>query len=92
MRVLLVYPEFPDTYWSFRQTLAFYGKKSIFPPLGLLTVAGMLPDSWERRLIDMNVQSLRDDDVKWADVVFVSAMLIQNESLSIRQLNVPPLS
>ncbi len=81
MRVLLVYPEFPDTYWSFRQTLAFYGKKSIFPPLGLLTVAGMLPDSWERRLIDLNVQSLRDDDVKWADVVFVSAMLIQNESL-----------
>ena len=56
MKVLLVYPEFPDTYWSFRHALSFEGKQSAFPPLGLLTVSAMLPESWERRLVDMNVR------------------------------------
>jgi len=59
MKVLLVYPEFPDTYWSFRHALSFEGKRSAFPPLGLLTVSAMLPESWERRLVDMNVRSLK---------------------------------
>jgi radical SAM superfamily enzyme YgiQ (UPF0313 family) len=81
MKALLVYPEFPDTYWSFRHALAFEGKRSAFPPLGLLTVSAMLPDSWERRLVDMNVTTLREADILWADVVFVSAMLVQKESL-----------
>ncbi len=81
MKVLLVYPEFPDTYWSFRHALSFEGKRSAFPPLGLLTVSAMLPESWERRLVDMNVRSLKRDDIEWADVVFASAMLVQKESL-----------
>ena len=81
MRVLLVYPEFPETYWSFRHALSFEGKKSAFPPLGLLTVSALLPDSWERRLVDMNVQSLKPKDVAWADVVFASAMIVQKPSL-----------
>lgn len=81
MRVLLVYPEFPDTYWSFRHALKIEGKRAAFPPLGLLTVASMLPDAWERRLVDMNVRSLEPDDVDWADMVFVSAMIVQNVSL-----------
>jgi radical SAM superfamily enzyme YgiQ (UPF0313 family) len=81
MRVLLVYPEFPDTYWSFRHALAFEGKRSAFPPLGLLTVSAMLPATWERRLVDMNVCSLRGSDIAWADVVFASAMLVQKDSL-----------
>jgi radical SAM superfamily enzyme YgiQ (UPF0313 family) len=81
MRVLLVYPEFPDTYWSFRHALAFEGKRSAFPPLGLLTVSAMLPQAWERRLVDMNVRPLRAADVEWADVVFASAMIVQQESL-----------
>jgi radical SAM superfamily enzyme YgiQ (UPF0313 family) len=81
MKVLLVYPIFPDTYWSFRHALLFEGKKAAFPPLGLLTVAAMLPEAWERRLVDMNVEPLSKADVEWADMVFVSAMIVQKESL-----------
>jgi radical SAM superfamily enzyme YgiQ (UPF0313 family) len=81
MKVLLVYPEFPDTYWSFRHALAFEGKRSAFPPLGLLTVSAMLPANWERRLVDMNVRPLKASDIEWADLVFVSAMLVQKDSL-----------
>ena len=81
MRVLLVYPEFPDTYWSFKHALAFEGKRSAFPPLGLLTISSMLPANWEKRLVDMNVESLTSEDLDWADMVFLSAMLVQKESL-----------
>ena len=81
MNVLLVYPEFPDTYWSFRYALSFEGKKSAFPPLGLLTISAMLPSSWNRRLVDLNLRPLRPADVQWADIVLASAMLVQKESL-----------
>ncbi|MDT5294715.1 MAG: hypothetical protein QOJ76_1595 [Acidobacteriota bacterium] len=81
MKVLLVYPEFPETYWSFRHALKFEGRRSAFPPLGLLTVSSMLPESWERRLVDMNVRALKESDIEWADVVFASAMIVQKESL-----------
>ena len=81
MKALLVYPEFPDTYWSFRHALSLEGRRSAFPPLGLLTISAMMPESWERRLVDMNVQTLRPADIEWADVVFASAMLVQKDSL-----------
>ena len=81
MKVLLVYPEFPDTYWSFRHALSFEGKRSAFPPLGLLTVSAMLPEKWERRLVDMNVRALKEADIEWADIVFASAMLVQKDTL-----------
>ena len=81
MKALLVYAEFPDTYWSFRHALRFEGKRSAFPPLGLLTVAAMLPNEWERRLVDMNVGELRPEDIEWADIVLISAMIVQKESL-----------
>jgi radical SAM superfamily enzyme YgiQ (UPF0313 family) len=81
MKVLLINPEFPDTYWSFRHALSFEGKRSAYPPLGLLTVAAMLPRSWERRLIDMEVRQLKESDIEWADMVFVTGMLIQKEAL-----------
>ncbi len=81
MKVLLVYPEFPDTYWSFRHALSFEGKRAAFPPLGLLTVSAMLPDAWERRLVDMNVRRLKESDIEWADIVFASAMIVQKGSL-----------
>lgn len=81
MRILLVYPEFPETYWSFKHALAFEGKRSAFPPLGLMTIAAMLPASWEKRLVDMNVEELTAADLAWADIVFASAMLVQRESL-----------
>jgi hypothetical protein len=82
MRVLLVYPQYPDTYWSFRHALKFISKKSSNPPLGLITVAAMLPAGWEKKLIDMNVAKLKDKDLKWADYVFISAMSVQKESVT----------
>ena len=81
MKVLLVYPAFPDTYWSFKHALCFENKRSAFPPLGLLTVAAMLPRAWQRRLLDTNVQPLRKPDIDWADIIFVSGMLIQSASM-----------
>src|SRR5260370_16545395 len=81
MNVLLVNPEFPDTYWSFRHALPFEGKRCAFPPLGLLTVSALLPASWERRLVDLNVRSLKSSDIEWADIVFATAMLVQETSL-----------
>lgn len=81
MNVLLVNPLFPPSYWSFHHALAFEGKRSAFPPLGLLTVSSLLPDSWERRLVDLNVCDLDDADIAWADVVFATAMIVQRESL-----------
>ena len=81
MKILLINPEYPDTYWSFRHALPFEGKRSAFPPLGLLTVSALLPPSWERKLIDLNVQSLKSSAIEWADMVFVTAMLVQKDSL-----------
>jgi radical SAM superfamily enzyme YgiQ (UPF0313 family) len=80
MNVLLVYPEFPDTFWSFRHALSFVGKKACFPPLGLLTVAAMLPTEWEKRLVDLNVTKLRAQDLSWADCAFISGMVVQQDS------------
>ncbi|HEV8369200.1 MAG TPA: B12-binding domain-containing radical SAM protein [Pyrinomonadaceae bacterium] len=81
MRVLLVYPWFPDTYWSFRHALSLQAKRSVVPPLGLITISAMLPSSWEKRLVDINVRPLNDADLDWADIVFASAMHIQKDSL-----------
>ncbi|MFH1894530.1 MAG: B12-binding domain-containing radical SAM protein [Patescibacteria group bacterium] len=80
MKILLVYPEYPDTFWSFKHALKFVGKKAAFPPLGLLTVAAMLPMGWEKKLVDMNVHSLTDGQIEWADYIFISAMEVQKNS------------
>jgi len=80
MKILLVYPRYPDTFWSFRHALKFLSKKASFPPLGLLTVAAMLPGEWEKKLVDMNVSVLSDEDIKWADYVFISSMVVQKGS------------
>jgi radical SAM superfamily enzyme YgiQ (UPF0313 family) len=81
MKILMVYPRYPDTFWGFRHALRFIGKKASFPPLGLLTVAAMLPAQWEKRLVDLNVNPLTDKDLCWADIVFISAMTVQKESV-----------
>lgn len=81
MKILLINPEFPDTYWSFRHALSFDGKRSAYPPLGLLTVASMLPEAWEKRVVDMEVRRLRKSDIEWADMVFITAMLVQKDAL-----------
>ncbi len=78
--VLLIYPEFPDTFWSFTYALSFIGKKAAFPPLGLLTVAALLPEQWGKRLVDTNVDRLTDKDILWADMVFISGMAVQRKS------------
>jgi radical SAM superfamily enzyme YgiQ (UPF0313 family) len=80
MNILLVYPQYPTTFWGFKYALRFISKKASLPPLGLLTVAAMLPDAWPQRLVDLNVRKLNDADLRWADAVFLSAMVIQRES------------
>lgn len=81
MKILLVYPRYPTTFWSFEHALKFVSKKASFPPLGLLTVATMLPGEWEKKLVDMNITKLTDEDIKWADYVFISAMAVQQDSV-----------
>lgn len=80
MNILLVYPEFPDTFWGFKHVLKFTGRKAVSPPLGLLTVAAMLPTHWQKRLVDMNIRPITPDDLAWADYAFVSGMLVHRQS------------
>lgn len=81
MNILLVYPEYPDTFWSFKHALRFISKRALHPPLGLLTIAAMLPEAWQKRLVDMNIGRLEDKDLRWADYVFLSAMAVQKASV-----------
>jgi radical SAM superfamily enzyme YgiQ (UPF0313 family) len=80
MRILFVYPEIPDTFWNLKHALKFISRKAVLPPLGALTVAAMLPKEWDKKLIDMTVEPLRDEDIAWADYVFISGMHIQKKS------------
>jgi radical SAM superfamily enzyme YgiQ (UPF0313 family) len=80
MKILLVYPETPPTFWSFKKALSFIAKKAAEPPLGLLTVAGLLPEEWEKKLIDLNISHLSDEQILWADYVFLGGMSIQRRS------------
>jgi len=81
MKVLLVSPRTPDTFWSFKHALRFVSKRASMPPLGLLTVAAMLPCDWELKLVDLNIERLCDEDLQWADCVFVGAMIVHQESV-----------
>lgn len=80
MNVLLLYPSFPETFWGFKHALRFIRKKASLPPLGLLTVASMLPPTWHLRLVDLNVRSLTKEDLDWADLAMISAMIAQKET------------
>jgi radical SAM superfamily enzyme YgiQ (UPF0313 family) len=80
LKILLVYPRYPDTFWSFKHVLKVLNKKALLPPLGLLTVAAMLPPEWEKKLVNLNTDTLRDKDIEWADYVFISAMIVQQTS------------
>lgn len=80
MNILFVYPRVEETFWSFRHALRVARRKAAFPPLGALTVAAMLPSSWNKRLVDLNVKSLKNEDILWADYVFISAMIAQKDS------------
>jgi radical SAM superfamily enzyme YgiQ (UPF0313 family) len=89
MNILLVYPEVPDTFWSFKHALKFLNKKVASQPLGLLTIAALLPTEWNKRLVDLNCMKLKQSDLSWADYVFISAMSIQKKSVLkiIKQCN-----
>jgi len=80
MNILLVYPETPPTFWSFKGAIQFVAKKASDIPLGMITVAALLPKEWEKKLVDLNVASLKDRDLEWADVVFLGGMNIQIQS------------
>lgn len=81
MKALLIYPQYPvDTFWSFKHIMKFIRKKAAYPPLGMLTVASIFPREWQKKLVDLNVTPLKDSDIEWADMVFVSAMLVQADS------------
>ncbi len=77
----MVYPQFPDTFWSFKHALKFVNRKNNNPPLGLMTISSLLPEKWEKRLVDMNINPLKDSDIRWADMVFISAMDVQRASV-----------
>lgn len=81
MNILLLYPEYPETFWNFKHALKFISKKATEPPLGLQTISAMLPGNWDKKLVDMNITKLKDNDVIWADYVFLSAMSIQKKSV-----------
>jgi hypothetical protein len=81
MNALLVHPRFPITYWGLQYGLCLVGKRASLPPLGLLTVAALLPSDWHVRLVDLNVDALKDDDLRWADIVLTGGLLIQAESM-----------
>jgi radical SAM superfamily enzyme YgiQ (UPF0313 family) len=80
MRTLLIYPECPDTFWSFKYALKFIRKRAALPPLGLLTIGAMLPKEWPKKLVDVNVVKLTEKDLAWAEWVFISGMVVQRES------------
>ena len=80
MRCLLINPEFPDTFWSFRHAISFTRRKAALPPLGLLTMAALLPADWPKRLVDLNVRRLSEEDLGWADTAFIGAMTVQRGS------------
>lgn len=81
MRVLLLYPLFPKSFWSFDKALELIGRKVSLPPLGLITVAAILPQTWEFRLVDRNVCCERESDWDWADLIILSGMIVQKGDL-----------
>lgn len=82
MNVLLIYPKYPDTYWSFKHALKFISKKAAVAPLGLITVSAMLPEDWHKKLVDLNIESLGETHLEWADYIFLSGMYVQKDSVN----------
>jgi len=82
MNILLVFPQLMDWFWNFREALRFIRKEAVFPPLGLMTVAALLPAEWNKRLVDLNAQRLSQQDFEWADYVFISAMFVQRDYIN----------
>ena len=82
MRTLFVYPEFPKTFWSYEKILELVNRKVLLPPLGMVTVAALLPQTWEMKLVDRNVREVRDDEWEWAELVVISGMIVQKADMA----------
>ena len=80
MNILLVYPQYPETFWSFKHALKFISKKAVNPPLGLITISSILSKNWKKKLVDLNIEPLNNKDLLWADYIFISAMNVQIKS------------
>ncbi len=87
MKILLVYPEHPDALYSYKEASSFFGAISALPPVGLLTVAAMLPHEWEKVAVDMNINELKDETIKWADYVFISGLTMLQRDPSKKLIN-----
>ena len=81
MRALLIYPKFRESYWSFEKVMELIGRRSMMPPLGLITVAAILPQDWEFRLRDRNIETVSEEDWDWAEIVLFSGMLVQKADM-----------
>ena len=81
MKVLLIYPLFPKTFWSYEKILELVNRKVLLPPLGLVTVAAILPQEWEFKLVDRNIRAVTEAEWQWADIVILSAMIVQKPDL-----------
>ena len=82
MRTLFIYPEFPKTFWSYEKILELVNRKVLLPPLGLVTVAALLPQHWEMRLVDRNVSEVQEADWAWAELVIISGMIVQKADMA----------
>ena len=86
MRTLFVYPVFPKTFWSYEKILELVNRKVLLPPLGLVTVAALLPQEWEMKLVDRNVRDVTDAEWDWAELVVISGMIVQKDDMK-QQIN-----
>src|ERR1700752_5033695 len=77
IKVLMVWPRFPSSFWSLGKVMEIVPERSLVPPLGLITVAALCPRQWKIRLVDLAFENLSDEDLLWADLVMVSAMEVQ---------------
>jgi hypothetical protein len=84
MRTLFIYPEFPKTFWSYEKILELVNRKVLLPPLGLVTVAALLPQSWEMKLVDRNVREVNQAEWDWAELVVISGMIVQKADMAVQ--------
>ena len=84
MHTLFVYPEFPKTFWSYEKILELVNRKVLLPPLGLVTVAALLPQEWEMKLVDRNVREVTDEEWNWAELVIISGMIVQKDDMAVQ--------
>ena len=84
MRTLFVYPEFPKTFWSYEKILELVNRKVLLPPLGLVTVAALLPQEWEMKLVDRNVREVTHENWNYAELVIISGMIVKKDNMAVQ--------